>query len=209
MADHKDIQALFDAMTQLQQQVITNVLKGMSPRQAYLHAPLGKASNVGSIDAVVSEMLRNPKVVAYRQAVQGLEHDETIMGRDEMRRRLTAIARTDINDLVELGRYEAGEDREGNPVYQTAWTFREEARRDPMRMSAVAELTLDRAGNPKVKLHSPLVAMKQLADLDGLEAPKRTELTGPNGGPLTVANFDTSDPIEAAKAYAQMIKHGV
>jgi len=196
---------LFGALTQLQQQVVTNVLRGMSQRQAYMHAPLGKAKTGTSIDTSASDVMRNPKVQAYVACIQGAEHDDTIMGRDEMRRRLSAIARTDIVDLVELQEYESGKSRAGEPTYQTSWAFRDDARRDPLRMSAVSELTVDKQGCPKVKLHSALQAMKQLAEMDGLEAPKRSEVTGAGGKPITVASISAATPQEAAKLYARLM----
>lgn len=194
---------LYNSMTELQRRVAANVLRGMSGRQAYIHAGIGSAKLGSSIDSCVSEILSNPKVAAYLALVRGAEHDETIMGRDEMRRRLTVLARTDLTDLVEFEDVPVYPDRPDGKK-QTIWRVREEAKTDPLKLAAINELVFTKQG-PKIKTHSALAAMKQLADLDGLEAPKRTELSGPGGSPLAVTSFDTTDPVEAARAYQAMI----
>ena len=191
---------LFGSMTELQRRVATNVLRGMSSRQAYIHSGIGTASTPSSVDTCVSEILNNPKVARYLALVRKADHDETIMGRDEMRRRLTVLARTDLTDLVEFELVEVP----GTGKKQTVWRIRPEAEADPLKLAAISELVFTKQG-PKIKTHSALAAMKQLADLDGLEAPKRTELSGPGGTPLAIAAIDTSDPAEAAKAYQAML----
>jgi len=195
-----EAQALFAELTDLQQRTVTNVLKGMSQRQAYLTAG-GKAVSATSIDSSASEILNNRKVRRYLELIRGAEHDETIMGRDEMRRRLTVLARTDLKDLVEFDEVEVP----GTNRKQTVWRLRDEDQIDPLKRAAISELTFTKQG-PKIKTHSALAAMKQLADLDGLEAPKRTEVSGVGGKPLVVATLDTTDPVEAARAYAELMK---
>lgn len=193
---------LFATMTELQRRVASNVLRNMTARQAYIHAEIGTATTPSSIDTCVSEILNNPKVARYLALVRGAEHDETIMGRDEMRRRLTVLARTDLTDLVEFEDVEVAPGKK-----QTVWRIREEARTDPLKRAAISELVFTKQG-PKIKTHSALAAMKQLADLDGLDAPKRTEVSGPGGAPIAVAAIDASDPAEAAKAYQAMLNGG-
>lgn len=201
----KTLTEMWDGLTELQRQVVANVLKGMSQRQAYMHAPLGKATEPGAVDACASSVLNNSKVKAYLLAVRGRDHDDTIMGRDEMLRRLTAISRTDIVDLVELDEIELPGPN-GRTRRQTTWRFKESAKQDPLKMAAISELTIDKNGSPKVKLHSQLNALKQLAELEGMEMPKKLEHSGPGGAPITATVLVTTDPNEAAKAYADMIK---
>ena len=68
-------------------------------------------------------------------------------------------------------------------------------------MAAISELTAGKDGL-KIKLHDPKAAIKQLAEMRGWEAPKKTELTGPNGGAIQTVNMT---PDEAAEAYRKMM----
>lgn len=193
----QDAKSLFAELTDLQRGTVTNVLRGMTQRQAYITAG-GTATSTTSVDTAACTIMNNVKVKRYLVLVRGEEHDETIMGRDEMRRRLTVLARTDLKDLVEFSEVDGPGGKK-----QTVWRLRDDI--DPLKQAAISELTFTKQG-PKIKTHGALAAMKQLADLDGLEAPKRTELSGPGGTPLAVATFDATDPQEAARAYAEMIK---
>ena len=195
-----EAQALFAELTDLQQRTVTNVLKGMSQRQAYLTAG-GKAVSATSIDSSASEILNNRKVRRYLELIRGAEHDETIMGRDEMRRRLTVLARTDLKDLVEFDEVVV----RGTNRKQTVGRLRDEDQVDPLKRAAITELTVTHR-RQKINTHSALADIKQLAHLDGLEAPKRTEVSGVGGKPLVVATLDTTDPVEAARAYAELMK---
>lgn len=192
-----DARELFAQLTLLEQDTVTNWLRGMTQRQAYLTAG-GESATAAGADVAACTLLNKPKVKRYVALVRSEQHDETIMGRDEMRRRLTVLARTDLKDLVEFSEVETPSGKK-----QTVWRLRDDV--DPLRQAAIAELTFTKMG-PKMKTHNALVAMKQLADLDGLEAPKRTELSGPGGKPLATVVFDALDPQEAAKAYADMVR---
>lgn len=61
-------QALADKLTNLQRGVVLGVVAGKTQRQAYYDAG-GKAKTDASADAVVSEMLSDPKVRAFYDAM--------------------------------------------------------------------------------------------------------------------------------------------
>jgi hypothetical protein len=50
--------------------------------------------------------------------------------------------------------------------------------------AAIEEIVIGEDGKRKCKPHSKTAALAQLVNLDGLGAPKRTELSGPGGGPV-------------------------
>jgi hypothetical protein len=50
-------------------------------------------------------------------------------------------------------------------------------------------------------MFSPLDAASQLRALNGLDAPKRMEVGGPNGGPIPLVTAQMT-PQQAAEAYA-------
>ena len=166
---------LFDQLTELQQRTAINVLAGMTQRAGY-YAAGGTAKNDESADATVSALLSNIKVRAFMDAMKEAAVSEAVMTRTEAMEKLSALARTDLKDLVEFGEYELGDDGEGNPVIQSSWRIRDSALQDPAKMAAISELTASKEGI-KIKTHSPLAAIKQLADMQGWDAAKKVDTT--------------------------------
>ena len=179
---------LFDKLTQLQQRVATNVLAGMSQRQAY-YAAGGSASNDVSADSTVYELLSNPQVVSFMSSMKEAAVSSAVMSRQEALEKLSNLARTDLKDLVEFGSYELGSDGEGNPIVQAAWKIKDSVLQDPNKMAAISELTSGKEGI-KIKTHSPITAIQQLAKMQGWESANKLELAGKDGGPIQVRNLD-------------------
>jgi len=162
---------LFDQLTALQQRVATNVLAGMTQRQAYIMAG-GAAEDENAMDASASRMLSDVRVAAFMDAMKEEAVSEAIMTRKEALEKLSTLARTDLKDLVDFGSYELGTDAEsGNPIIQATWKVKPQALQDPKQMAAISELTAGRDGI-KIKTHSPLDAIKQLAKMQGWETPQ-------------------------------------
>ena len=189
---------LFDQLTQLQQRVATNVLSGMTQRQAY-YAAGRNAKNDESADATVSALLSNTKVKAFMDAMKEQAVSEAVMGRQEALEKLSLLARTDLKDLVEFGDYTVGTDEEsGEPIIQASWKIKPSAMQDPKQMAAIAELSATKDGI-KIKTHSPLAAIKQLADMQGWNAAQKFEHGGAGGGPILTKDVsDLSDDELAA-----------
>lgn len=177
-----DQKTLFDKLTQLQQRVATNVLAGMSQRQAY-YAAGGTATNDESADATCSVMLSDTKVKEFMDCMKAQAVNNAIMTRQEAMERLSSFARTDLKDLVEFGAYELGEDEDGNPIVQAAWKIKDSALQDPEKMAAISELSTGKDGI-KIKTHSPITAIQQLARMQGWESASKHEHSGPGGGPI-------------------------
>lgn len=174
-----DQKALFDQLTELQQRTAINVLAGMTQRAGY-YAAGGTSKSNDVADATASELLSNPKVKAFMDAMKEAVVSEAVMTRTEAMEKLSALARTDLKDLVEFGEYELGDDGEGNPVIQSSWRIRDSALQDPAKMAAISELTASKEGI-KIKTHSPLAAIKQLADMQGWDAAKKLDLSSSDG----------------------------
>ena len=164
---------LFDALTELQQRTAINVLAGMSQRQGY-YAAGGTSKSDEVADAVASELLSNPKVKAFMDAMKEAAVSEAVMSRTEAMEKLSVLARTDLKDLVDFGEYELGSDADGNPIVQSSWRIKDSVFQDPDKMAAIAELTAGKEGI-KIKTHSPLNAIKQLADMQGWNAAQKID----------------------------------
>lgn len=185
--------ALFDALTKLQQKFALGIVKGLSQIDAYKQAG-GKAKKDETASACASEILTNPKVKAFIDEMNKEAITEAVMTKQEALERLSSLGRVSLFDLAEFRNSQVGEDEEGNPVYQATWSFKDSSLLRPEDMAAISELTAGPQGL-KIKLHDPKAAIKQLGELQGWEAPKKTELTGANGGPIQTADL-TNEQLE-------------
>lgn len=174
--------ALFKKLTPLQQRCALNVLKGMSQRQAYVEAggtadPNKDPSNV---DTCASSILRNAQVRTFLESVEYLKLAGGIMSREEMMLRLSLISRTKVTDVVtivtgddKLMNTETGELVNG----QSFWSLKSASEMDNAGLSGISELAAGKDGL-KVKMHSSVAAMKQLAELMGYNKPVKLEHSG-------------------------------
>ncbi len=182
-------QELFDALTPLQKRVATNVLAGMTQREAYIEAG-GKGITESAIDSSASEILRNLQVKSFMDSMQVQAVSDAIMGRDEMLARLTLFARKGVKDIVKFKTAIVGKDLEtGEDVQQTGWWIPDSILQDDESLSIISELEVGKHG-PKIKTHSSLQAMAQIAKIQGYEVAGKLELTGKDGGPIQHQNLD-------------------
>ena len=193
--------ALFDALTKLQKKFVTCLLSGDRQVEAYRNAG-GKAKGSGA-HSKAAVMVRNGNVQQFLRSVQYEAINEAIMTRTEALERLSKMGRTSLMDIAEFRNCQIGEDEDGQPVFQASWSFRDSALQDPEAMSAVAELTTGKEGI-KLKMHDPKAAIKQLGEMQGWEAPKKTEVSGPGGAPIKTENT-TMSPQEAAEHYKKLM----
>lgn len=194
-------QRLFDVLTPLQKRFSLAIIKGKNQTEAYRKAG-GKAKG-DNLRKAAHVIATNCDVQAFIKSVQGEIIDEAIMTRDEALKRLSKMGRASIADIAEFSNSIVGEDEEGNPVYQAVWSFKDSSLQDPDAMSAVSGLISGKDGI-KLKMHDPKAAIKQLAELQGWEAPKKTELTGADGGPIKTETTNlTAD--QAAEIYRKMM----
>ena len=177
---------LFDKLTQLQQRVATNVLAGLSQRQAY-YAAGGKASNDVSADSTVYEILSNPQVVAFMDSMKLQAVSDAIMTREEAMKTLSLIGRTHLKDIVKFRTAHIGKDMEtGADLNQTAWEINADLQEsDSEKLIIISELEVGKFG-PKIKTHSPVAAIAQLAKMQGWESASKHEISGPGGGAINV-----------------------
>lgn len=161
---------LFDALTKLQQKFVLGIVKGMNQTDAYRKAGY-KATTDESAYSSSSEILRNLKVKSFLESMNEAAVSDAIMTRQEALERLSAIGRASVSEMVEFSEHNMGKDDDGNPVIQAVWRFKDSALQNPQALAAISELTAGKDGI-KLKLHDPKAAIKQVAEMQGWEAPK-------------------------------------
>lgn len=175
---------LFDELTELQQRTATNTLAGMTQRAAY-YAAGGKANNDVTADSSACEILSKPQVKAFMDSMKVQAVSDAIMTREEAMKILTQLGRGNLTDIVKFKTVHVGQNAEtGDDVHQTAWTIDEGLQaNDPDKLMIISELEVGKNG-PKIKQHSKVAAIAQLAKMGGWESASKHEISGPGGGPI-------------------------
>lgn len=162
---------LFDALTK--QQFALGILKGLNQTDAYKQAGY-KVKTDAAARSQSSRMLTFANVKSFLDAMNEVAISNAIMSREEALERLSSIGRSSVSEMVEFSEHKMGTDDDGNPVIQSVWRFKDSALQDPKALAAISELTASKDGI-KLKLHDPKAAIKQLADMQGWEPPKKIE----------------------------------
>ena len=166
--------ALFEKLTPLQKEIALNSISGMNDIDSY-KASSGKAKTLRAMETSANQIMSNREVVAFIKSMANHIVNPAVMSRQEMTERLSIIARGNLSDLIDWS--ETEEIVEGEVIKQSAWRFKGSDELTKEKMATISEVTSGVAGWYRIKQHSPLAAMKQLAELAGYEAPKQIELT--------------------------------
>lgn len=190
---------LASKLTTLQRKFIIELIKPKtSQRQAYLTAG-GKAKTESAQDAASSTMLSNVKVKAFYKSMMESKTVNSIMERDEALEILSSNARVKMSDVADFGFRKVGEDEEGRDVMESVWTMKNGEDIDPAVASCIKSVTMTKNG-PKIELHDQQGAIKQITDMQGWNAAKKTELTGAGGEALQLNSNVTAPEIASALA---------
>ncbi|WXL23926.1 terminase small subunit [Ectopseudomonas mendocina] len=185
------------ALTQKQEAFCLAYLETGNASESYRRSYSAARMKEKQVWEEASKMLSHPKVAQRLAELNQAAVSAAVMSRQEALERLSLFARTDLSDLVEFGTYEIGE-QDGQPVIQASWKIKDSALQDPKKLSAIAELSATKDGI-KIKTHSPLQAIQQLAKLQGWESATKHEVSGPNGGPVAVAALSKEEYKQARR----------
>lgn len=170
---NEEQEALFEKLTALQKEIALNNISGMNNIDSYKKSS-GKAKTEKAMGVSVAQILGNLSVKNFIKSMANHIVNPAVMSRQEMTERLSIIARGNLSDLIDWG--EAEEVVEGEVIKQSAWRFKGSDELTKDKMATISEVTSGVAGWYRIKQHSPLAAMKQLAELAGYEAPKQIEV---------------------------------
>ena len=175
--------ALYEALTPLQQRVCSTIIDNpnLSNRQAY-YAAGGTAKTDDSADSSVSTMLSDVKVRSFMDSVRTQAISKKIMDREEAMEILSGLSRGKLTDIVKFRTIYVGKDPvTGADVNQTAWEIDEDLQaNDPDKLIIISELEVGKFG-PKIKTHSKIAAIQQLAKMQGWEAAQKVDHSSTDG----------------------------
>lgn len=175
-------QKLADKLTNLQRLTVLGVVAGKSQRQAYYDAG-GKAASDANADSSAAEILSNPKVKEFMDAMLGGIAKESIMEREEALERLSLMGRTRITDILEFEAVEVAtvnKDGEQEIKTETIWRLKDSAELQERAAAAIKSVTMTKFG-PKIEMHDAASAIAQIAKLRGWEAPTKVAQTDSQG----------------------------
>jgi phage terminase small subunit len=195
-------QALASVLTKLQRKFVINLIKPKTSQRQAIKAAGSKAKTNVALDNVASQFFKKVQVKAFYNSLMSTKTIESIMERDEALAILSNNARVKMTDLADYSFIEIGQTEDKEPIMQTVWTMKDSKDIDPNLIACIKSVTMTKQG-PKIELHDQQGAIKQLSDLLGWSAPKRTELSGPGGESLKLDSKVSSPDI--AKALSELM----
>ncbi|URG13045.1 terminase small subunit [Stenotrophomonas phage B2] len=144
------------------------------------------------------DLVHHPRVAARIKELRDMSASDLVMSRREALEILSARGRVNFYELIEFADMVMGHDVDGHPIIQSTWRFKDRESMTPEQLAAIAELTAGPQGL-KVKTHDPVAAIQLLARMQGWEAPKSVELSGPGGGPVQVEDVGSLTDAELEK----------
>ncbi len=152
-------------------------------------------------------LLRNVEVQSELTKRMSARQHRTEITQDRVLQELAKIGFSDIRKIVQWGNTEVvtGVDDEGEATVEVHHGLRLIGADDidDATAAAISEISEGREGL-KVKLHDKKGALVDIGRHLGMFKDK-VELTGKDGGPIQSISSVTTDPIEAARIYQEMI----
>lgn len=184
---------MYDNLTKLQRGVALASLAGNKPGEAHRIGG-GKCKNEEQRTALGVQILSYPNVKEFIDSFKVDPSPEialAVMSRDEMLMDLTQIARTSIDDVVTFSERPLV-DLDGMEMLSSTIHVRSIEEIPEGARKAIKSVKQTKHGL-EVVLYDGLAARKQIADMCGYDAPKKTELSGPGGKPLQVQEIPDED----------------
>ncbi len=190
---------MFDGLTKLKQGVAVNTLSGMKPAEAHRVAG-GVCKDESRRTNLASEILLHP---AVRDFINSFNTEPSpslvraVMTREDIISDLTDIANATIFDVMnfytnndEMMNLETGEEIQG----QSTIVVKSMNEIDPKFHKLIKGVKQTKHGI-ELTLHDQMQARKQITDMCGYDAPKRSEISGLGGQPIQVEEI-TDEELE-------------
>lgn len=149
---------------------------------AGLTSPTAETDKNAGLRGVISKLERNKAIRARIQYLAGNTDDVLRQKRAALEAPLWNIFKGSIKDYTRI--------TESGSLILDASPIAELPEDEQRELLAVVKSVSPTKYGPRVEMFSPLEAASQLRALNGLDAPKRMELTGADGGPMQIARVE-------------------
>ncbi|NCP63158.1 MAG: terminase small subunit [Paraglaciecola sp.] len=139
---------------------------------AYRASYSAEKMKLETINVKASELLKNGKIAVRLKELNQAAVTSSVMTKQEALERLSLSARVTVNDIAEFSERVVGQDENGADVKETIWRIKNSDEISPLALSAIKSVTATKMG-PKLELHDPQAAIKQLSDILGWNAPTK------------------------------------
>lgn len=164
------------ALTPKQEKFCLSYLNTGSASEAYRSAYNVGSMKPATINRKAKEVLDNGKITARLKELTEKATTIAVMTKQEALERLTLSARVTVGDIAEFTEVVAGQDDKGRDVKETIWRIKDSSELSPLALSAIKSVTATKSG-PKLEMHDPQSAIKQLSEMLGWNAPIESNVT--------------------------------
>lgn len=156
---------------------------------AGLSSPTAETDKNAGLRGVISKLERNAKIKDRIRYLAGNSDDVLRQKRAALEAPLWNIFRASIKDYTRI--------TDSGGLVLDASPIAELPEDEQRELLAVVKSVSPTKYGPRVEMFSPLDAASQLRALNGLDAPKRMEMSGPDGGPIETQDLSVRELISS------------
>jgi phage terminase small subunit len=186
-------------LTQKQENFCLAYIETGNASEAYRRAYNAGKMKPESVNKKAHELTQDVHITARVDELRQDARSKSVMTRQEALERLSRSARVTITDIAEFAERVVGEDENGEPVKQTVWRIKNSDELTPEAAAAIKSITATKFG-PKLELHDPQAAIKQLAEMEGWNSATKHEHSGPGGQALMPSIIQLVAPDDDSEA---------
>jgi len=161
-------------LTAKQEAYKNNRIAGMGVSESYRASYKADGMSDKAVSKEATKLEKDPRIAPAIKEKCKEATSSAVMTRQEALEKLSLSARVTITDVADFKLTQVGEDDSNAPVYQTVWVIKNSEDIAPEVAACIKSITITKTG-PKLELHDQNAAIKQLSDMEGWNAPKKTD----------------------------------
>ena len=193
---------LYESMTKLRRDVALASLAGMKPAEAHRAARPKPLANESQRANLGHQILKIPQVADFLNTFKvapSTEMASAVASRDEILRDLTEISNVLISDVMSFTARPLIDMENGNVELSSSIYVKSMDEIPPGAMKAIKTVKQTKYGI-ELTLYDAVAVRKQIAEMCGYDAPKKTELSGPNGQPIQIQEIPDEEMEEKLRS---------